>query len=76
MEAERGQVEESVAKLRKLAEPYTSWCQVTHRFTFNKLDWFRMLFGLVLRTFVKSGSKLARNVVSSIYVLISGMRMQ
>ncbi|XP_052412866.1 apolipoprotein O, a isoform X1 [Carassius gibelio] len=29
VESERGQVEESVARLRALAEPYSSWCQQT-----------------------------------------------
>uniref|UniRef100_A0A8C2J0E3 MICOS complex subunit n=1 Tax=Cyprinus carpio TaxID=7962 RepID=A0A8C2J0E3_CYPCA len=38
VEAERGQVEESVAKLRKLAEPYTSWCQGVYGTVKPKVD--------------------------------------
>ncbi|KAF4113896.1 apolipoprotein O, a isoform X2 [Onychostoma macrolepis] len=38
VEPDRGQVEESVAKLRRLAEPYTTWCQGVYGTVKPKVD--------------------------------------
>uniref|UniRef100_A0A9J7Z7F5 MICOS complex subunit n=1 Tax=Cyprinus carpio carpio TaxID=630221 RepID=A0A9J7Z7F5_CYPCA len=38
VQPERGQVEESVAALRKLAEPYTTWCQGVYGTVKPKVD--------------------------------------
>ncbi|XP_052412867.1 apolipoprotein O, a isoform X2 [Carassius gibelio] len=38
VESERGQVEESVARLRALAEPYSSWCQGVYGTVKPKVD--------------------------------------
>ncbi|KAK2910873.1 hypothetical protein Q8A67_003006 [Cirrhinus molitorella] len=38
VEPERGQVEESVATMRKLAEPYTTWCQGIYGAVRPKVD--------------------------------------
>ncbi|XP_059405402.1 MICOS complex subunit MIC26-like isoform X2 [Carassius carassius] len=38
VEPERGQVEESVARLRELAEPYSSWCQGVYGTVKPKVD--------------------------------------